>query len=504
MPRPAPAVQAYAPVRVAWRVGATAGVACVMLLTLYASTVEAIAARWWITGYYNYGSLVLPICGYLMWRARNALARLTPRSSTAGVVTILGLSVLWFATYTLRLQAAAYFCVVLLVPATVWALYGRAVLRALAGPLVLLFLATPGWDLLAIPLQNLTTAVVYRMLHLLGVPVFVEGHYIAIPAGRFLIEDVCSGLRYLLTALLFGALFSILYLHRNAARLLFVMAALLMALAANWVRVTLVILAGHLRGMDHPWVSDHITLGWVLFAIAMVPLLWLGVAIGRREPMPVSEVADVSTASRSAHWLPAAALAALGVGPLAAYALEAIPAAAVVGVPPPKLHTWTGPYPVEHDWRPQFQGAVTEYLVQYHGRRRVDFYTAGYGRSRTDAELISGGNRISGVAWQPIKENSRELTLAARNAWAVREVELRAADGRRRLVWYWYHVDGRNTTSAVVAKLRELIALTHASTGSYVIAVATEYVESPHEARRALTDFLIAAAPIAATIEAGG
>ena len=129
----------------------------------------------------------------------------------------------------------------------------------------------PGWGLLTAILQKVSTNAVTFLMSYSGIPTFVEGNFVTIPAGVFEIAGGCSGLRYLIVSLAISSLFSFLYIKNTKKALLFFTVAILGALITNWIRITALILIGEYTDMQSDLMTDHNVFGWYLY----IPFMFL-------------------------------------------------------------------------------------------------------------------------------------------------------------------------------------------------------------------------------------
>src|SRR5690606_25473253 len=102
----------------------------------------------------------------------------------------------------------------------------------------------------------------------------VEGNVLRLPGGSFIIEESCSGLRFLLVSSTLSIMNS--YMGNHGARrggLLFLFITFL-AFFANWVRVLAIVLIGDYTNMESSLVEDHANFGWLVFLfVTLLPYL---------------------------------------------------------------------------------------------------------------------------------------------------------------------------------------------------------------------------------------
>jgi exosortase/archaeosortase family protein len=147
------------------------------------------------------------------------------------------------------------------------------------------------------------------------VPTVVESYSVTIPEGRFTIAEGCSGKRYLIVALAFAALVAAMRGLRARRAALLVAASAALALIANWLRVIVIIYAGHVSNMQHYLVAEeHITFGWLLFAPLLLGIVMVARLLDRgSKPAPATAANGATdgcaTAGRAAWVLSALCLA---------------------------------------------------------------------------------------------------------------------------------------------------------------------------------------------------
>ncbi len=474
-----------------WGAIGIAGVAAVTLGLLNREALAALAALWWNSDSYGHGLLIVPISAWLVWARRARLKRLAPAPDALAIVALLGISVAWLAAALTDVMVGEQLGFLLLVLGIAWAVLGRRIMREVAFPLAYLLLAVPVWSVLIPFLRDNTALAAAEIVRFFRVPVYVEGLFINIPAGRFEIADVCAGLRFFLAALSISALYAYLSYHRLRLGALFVGVAVLWATLFNWIRVTAIVMVGYIGGMSHPIVQDHNTLGWVLFAVAMVPLFLFGnwlMGWDRAPSEAPREEAGGSSAALNARLslVGGAAILVAFAGPVAAYwvANQATGDSGLVLRAPPGTGGWSQPAPVADPLRSSFDGADQRYAVAYtQGADTVAAAVSHYAVQRQGKELISDINALYDTnRWR--LETRRAVSVSLGDGTGLRAAELILNDNRDNtwLVWYWYDVAGHATADPYLAKLWQAWgALTGNAAGS-VVMLGTGV---PLDARRA-------------------
>ncbi len=149
--------------------------------------------------------------------------------------------------------------------------------------MLFLYFAFPVWELISAPLQSLTALVSLWLTQMVGIPVAMDEYVIHIPEGWFEIAGGCNGLHFFIVALGIATLHGEIDRDDWRSRLLLLAIAGTLALVTNWLRVFIIIVAGHLTNMQHFLVKvDHYYFGWFLFAFALLFYVYVSARLPRR------------------------------------------------------------------------------------------------------------------------------------------------------------------------------------------------------------------------------
>ena len=253
---------------------------------------------------YQHGLITLPAMIWLAWQFRQPLqANISTPNYWALALLLPGVAVM-----PLLEPSLAILLLPILGSLFIWLVFGFQAARSWALLFGILYLALPIWSLLRPFLQELTVLVVQNLLSLFGYSVLIEGFRVTIPYGHFFVETGCSGLSYFIAGVASTLLFAVLITHQWRHRFLIIVLGTLIALLANWIRVTIVIVAGYETQMAHPLVHDHLSLGWYVFAALYLPFFALG-----RWLTPISSVAKSINSNAPTPWQPALLAAGAGI-----------------------------------------------------------------------------------------------------------------------------------------------------------------------------------------------
>jgi EpsI family protein len=441
--------------------------ALLLVVAAFWSTWQSLPAVW--SADRSHGFLAAALCGWLVWRDRELL--------TAGRAplhlawpALIALSLLWLVAAVISVQVVQIAVLPLLLLAWLLAVFGMEVLPAAWPVAAVFFLAVPLWEVLVWPLQMLTVLFNAVLLKIIGLEAVIRGESISIPSGTLVVAGSCSGINYLMTAVTIAACYAMLFVQRWSTRWRLVLAAALLAMLANWIRVLGLVLIAHATKMQSPLMAEHGTYGWVIFAAAMLTFFAVAARLERRERRQLVNAADSLASSASApatahagslapparKALAIATFAAV-LGPLLYIVVDALPVADTALDEAPGLAmavSWQGPSASASSWTPAYQGASSSRVahVTIDGAD-VQINRLIWGHQTQGGELI-GGNRIASDSVLLAERMVGPLDASAR---MVREAAIREG-GNVRLVWYWYRVANVNTPSPARAKLLELVS----------------------------------------------
>lgn len=191
--------------------------------------------------------------------------------------------------------------------------FGKDWFRLLAFPLGYLLFMVPVLDSVTEPLQPhfqlITAKMAKAMLAPFSVPVFQDGTMLHLPTGDLQVAAECSGVGMLISILAIGLPLAMIGLRTWPMRAALIVATLILSIGANWLRVALIALSGHLWG----WNADlhgplHMLHAMSVYWIGLGLLLggvWVGRAVEGPRQAPVRTTprpAPSSTLQYSPGW----------------------------------------------------------------------------------------------------------------------------------------------------------------------------------------------------------
>ena len=422
---------------------------------------------------YGHGMWTSSLAAYFIWqRWRGVQSERLASPLMMGLA--IGISAFWTLCYLSHQQSLhqAFFAVQVLWLMTL--LLGQP-LKPLLLPALLWLTGLPIWSTLLIPgLQKMAVLVTSIWLEAFQLPAWIVAEKIQLPFGALVIAGGCSGLRYLLVAVALTTSYALLNrLSLRHSGLLIVVAAL-SAIIMNWLRIAAVLQIAYHSQMQHPWVQDHNLLGWVLFAITMLPVWWLARRLPSQSTLEISTSTASTTKTIGGHKNRRLTLLALLTLPLVGYALTFNSLRFTAPLPIlPSVIDDAFATPSQSAWQMQLINADGQHSASYHPTNApiIEARLAWYQHQTQGHELDAGDNR-----WLP------NWPVLARDSNSAR---LQGADGQYQANWC-YVVSGQVTANLHHAKwlaFKQLLNLRHPRQDAMMLVVLQAQNDSSHLSR---------------------
>lgn len=440
---------------------------------------------------YRHGYLVVVLVAGWFVAERHRLGALPDRPAPIVLPVLAVMLLAWLVAWKAHSQILMQLLWPVVAIAAIWAGAGRYAARAVLLPLSFLYFAIPVWDYLVPPLQWLTVEASRHFLALVQIPIAVDGNLITIPDGTFEVAEGCAGKRYFVVTLATAMAAGIMNRLPRGRFVVLMASAAAMALAMNWIRVLIIIVAGHLTAMQHYLVAvEHLTFGWVLFGLLVVGVVYLAHRLANGVPA-TEAIAIADRGPRVAFgmaWWPVVLLAGVAAmqwmgGPLAATATPPLqPFPLLTGA-------WQGPMPPTGDWRPIFTAPASELRAAYLGSAgRVEIYANVYGIQRPGQELVGFGNSIGGQGWS-LGAHAGLAAGPLHDLSMPQYQQAMAPDGTRWVVGRVYRVGGSVIGRDVLAQIAYGFRALSRPIPAGVIAFATRCGDDCGTAQRVLEAF---------------
>ncbi|PKF61443.1 EpsI family protein [Psychromonas sp. psych-6C06] len=436
--------------------------------------------EWNSNGPFSHGFLGFAVVLYILWLKRDFFQTATHQPSIAATGLLLlsafGLLVSQLASVQ-QLQQLMLFA---LMTSFLISIYGFRLLRDQFFPLLMLALILPVWSLFQTPLRELSTIAGDIGPSIVGIEVLRDGYRLSTYGGLFDVEPACSGLGFFMVGALFAACVSFFNHLSLKKSIQFLVICLCFAIFANWVRIILIIIVGSYTHMQHFIVQDHLTFGWAVFAVFLVPLIYLSRHFFDK---PIDEqVKPVKTTNQNVAINKKQLLFSYSILLAFIFASYWIPSRfdanyqfkmpALEGYNLVSTNKTSSP-----NWKPLSHGVSSENFSFFvKGEVGIQTYLANYVKQSQAHEMIFVENKLFDKhRWSIVDHDSLYLDNSE-----VKLFTLNRSGERGRLIAYWYVVNGVHTSSKKLAKLEEVKSAILGTPGATLIAFAIDYRAGGH------------------------
>ncbi len=236
--------------------------------------------RWWAhDSYYSHGILIPFVTGFLIWQKKDELKALRKERSAWGLpLIVLGMVVHIFSSL-FRIYFTSGFSTLAVLIGMILYFYGVRILKKILFPILFLVFMLP------MPLVIITTVsfkmkifaaqIATSMLNHLGILAIRDGSLIKMQHAHVMVEDVCSGLRSLISLTALGSIFAYLMSTNMFKRILLFLSTIPIAIITNVCRILFLSLVSEIWGVEFAEAVHNFS-GFMVFGIAFLLLFAMG------------------------------------------------------------------------------------------------------------------------------------------------------------------------------------------------------------------------------------
>lgn len=255
-------------------------VAAAFLLT-YFPTLLWMWDRWFSRdSYYSHGILVPFVTGYLIWQKREELMKIAPQSSPWGFVLIVAGLMIHVLSSILRIYFSSGFSMLVVIVGIILHFFGKDILRKILFPVAFLFFMMP---LPLVVIVNISfkmkifaAKIAAYILNEMGLRAIREGSIIKMPHTHVIVEDVCSGLRSLISLAALGSIFAYWLNGPITKRMFLFLMTIPIAIVTNVCRVVFLASVSEIWGSQYAEGFVHDASGFMVFGLAFILLYAVG------------------------------------------------------------------------------------------------------------------------------------------------------------------------------------------------------------------------------------
>jgi exosortase A len=475
-----------------------------IVLVSFRSTLLLMVETWYRSRTYSHCFLILPLFVYLVWVRRKSIAGLNPAPNPWGLALLGGLGFIWLLGNLGEVKLVQELCMILILVTVVWTLLGSVIVRALIFPLTFLFFAVPFGTSLIRPLQDFTAWFVIHALTISNVPAVMEKHIISLPTGIWTVAEACSGMRFLLSSIVVGAVVSSLVFQSRKRRLIFLCASIAVPIIGNGLRAYGIIVLAYITNDRVAAGVDHIVYGGVFSIFLQLLLIIVGLRwrervepanqTAQRQPddIVLLQTNDDALPSKAAFFLAAAASVIIVLTPLlSAYLWHRAPDMTEWNNPPVTvISPWRVTTDRDTSWAPGWQGTDRKFSQSYrYNSNQVDLYCVMYsGRNSVDLVIPSDGI-ANAKSWVLAPDGFGSAIVDGHRIKVQRS--MMESGSVTRSLWTWYWVSGEYTADpARVRFLQAKARFLGRPAAVAVIILAADNQTDDSETVLALQEFL--------------
>jgi exosortase len=255
-----------------------------LVLVMYIPTFLWMWDRWFSRdSYYSHGILIPLISSYLIWNKRDELRLIPKESSSAGFYIFLLGVLMHLLSSVLRIYFSSGFSLIVILIGLVLHFFGKRFFFNIMFPVIFL--------VFMVPLPIVTIANISFKLKLfaaqfatiilnnhLRIPCFQDGSTIRLQHAQVIVDDVCSGLRSLISLTALGSIFAYWIKGGPIKRGIVFLSTIPIAVVTNALRIVFLSTVSEVWGAQYASGFLHDLSGFIVFAGAFI-LLFLVVKL---------------------------------------------------------------------------------------------------------------------------------------------------------------------------------------------------------------------------------
>lgn len=249
-----------------------------LVLLTYTPTFLWMWDRWFSRdSYYSHGILIPFVSLYLIWNKKDELKQLPKESSPWGFhIFLLGV-LLHLISAAFRVYFSSGFSMIVMLLGLVLHFFGRRVLEHISFPIVFLAFMIP---LPIVTIANISFKLKFFAAQLatdilnnhLRIPCFQDGSTIRLQHAQVIVDDVCSGLRSLISLTALGSIFAYWIKGGFLKKSLVFISTIPIAVITNALRIVFLSTVSEVWGAQYATGFLHDLSGFIVFAGAFILL----------------------------------------------------------------------------------------------------------------------------------------------------------------------------------------------------------------------------------------
>lgn len=253
----------------------------ILFLLTYVPTFIWMWDRWFARdSYYSHGILIPFVVVFLVWQKREDLASIKKISSGWGMFLIITGMLMHIFASLMRVYFISGFSMLIVLVGLILFFYGFAVFKKILFPILFLVFMIP------VPLVIITNIsfkmkifaakIATDILNNAGIPALREGSLIHMRNAQIVVDDVCSGLRSLISLMALGSIFAYWMKSSIVRKYLLFIITIPIAIVTNVARIIFLSSIAEIWGPKYAVGFIHDASGFLVFALAFILLFVAG------------------------------------------------------------------------------------------------------------------------------------------------------------------------------------------------------------------------------------
>ena len=215
----------------------------------------------------SHGLFVPVLSAYFLWIKRTALLKTAPEIEPWGIIVIAaGFAPFLFNAGGFQVNFLGF---IIYMSGVILFATGKNLFKQTVFPVFFLLTMIPipahVYDGLANAVRHVSFEGSTLIISALGIPFFKSGWLVELPNANLLVDISCSGIRYLVSYVVFGIAYAYLSRTRILSRIGTVALTVPISLSASILRLTVIFILTYLFGPKMAQPRPHIFISWCIF-----------------------------------------------------------------------------------------------------------------------------------------------------------------------------------------------------------------------------------------------
>lgn len=252
-------------------------IAGALCLVTYFPTIIWLWDRWFARdSYYSHGILVPIVSLFLIWQKKDELKKTSFEESSWGIRLIVAGLIIHLLSSALRVYFTSGFSMLLVIIGIINYYYGRQIFKKIIFSIAFLFFMIP-LPLVIITnisfkLKILAAQIATFLLNQMRIPAMRHGSIIQMRSVNVVVDDICSGLRSLISLAALGSIFAYWMNASTFKKILLFLSTIPIAIVTNVCRIIFLSAVSEIWGLQYAEGFIHDISGFMVFGLAFILL----------------------------------------------------------------------------------------------------------------------------------------------------------------------------------------------------------------------------------------